>query len=554
MQKMKSNKNQSVIKRVFLILIVTVCIWGILYALTDTVPVQNLENKTYDWRVKLRQHGPAISPDIVIVAIDKIDSTKASDDFIVMKAMGECGAKVIAYDVLIGDSYMQNIKDINKARDILERFPIKLISRLNDKREIQWPYGPFSTANGRENIGCANVEPDSDGVIRRQPPYFTTKKGESPPALPFLIAMKYEEKSLATKNNELHLGERPVKTLNMRMMINFTGPPGTIRAIPFSEVCDKVKQEDTDYLNKHFQGKIVLIGVTDPTEKDDFLTPYNTSPNNSMFGIEVIANSVNTIIQETYIKVPEKWAQGLILFLLCLGVSLCTFIYRPQIGLLISIIIWLLYILLCVYLFNVHRIWLNMVIPLMSVPLTISAVFAYRHFTLSSMQNGRETRITKAKEELDIAGESEVFISYARSDRNKVIPVIQGLQDAGIPVWIDEISIEGASLWKKEIVEAIGKCKVLLLFLSETSVNSYNVVKEVTLASDENKHILPLMLEPVHIPSTMKYQLAGIQHIELYKSDFQGDISAIIRSLAHLGVTVARNIQKNASEPDSSSS
>jgi adenylate cyclase len=55
---------------------------------------------------------------------------------------------------------------------------------------------------------------------------------------------------------------------------------------------------------------------------------------------------------------------------------------------------------------------------------------------------------------------------------------------------------------------------VLLLVVTKSAVHSDNVAKEVVLVSERTGHILPVYLEPTLIPPTLKYQLAGIQHIE----------------------------------------
>ena len=51
----------------------------------------------------------------------------------------------------------------------------------------------------------------------------------------------------------------------------------------------------------------------------------------------------------------------------------------------------------------------------------------------------------------------------------------------------------------------------------KSAVRSDNVAKEVVLVSERKGHILPVYLEPTVIPPTLKYQLAGIQHIDYFR-------------------------------------
>ena len=134
---------------------------------------------------------------------------------------------------------------------------------------------------------------------------------------------------------------------------------------------------------------------------------------------------------------------------------------------------------------------------------------------------------------------AEVFISYAAKDRERVAKLVEGLQQAGVSVWIDMAGIEVAAMWSKEIVSAIRECKVLLLSISPQSTESENVVKELALASERKKPIIPIYLEPAEIPETMEYQLAGIQRVEFYEGREEIALQAVIRALAKLGVSVA---------------
>ena len=133
---------------------------------------------------------------------------------------------------------------------------------------------------------------------------------------------------------------------------------------------------------------------------------------------------------------------------------------------------------------------------------------------------------------------AEVFISYAAKDRTRVLDLVDRLRTAGVSVWIDQMGIEGATMWSQEIVAAIRSCKVLILAISENSADSENVVKEVALASEGRKRILPVYIKQAEIPESMAYQLAGIQRIEFFEGREDAALQAVIRALAKLGVTV----------------
>ena len=131
----------------------------------------------------------------------------------------------------------------------------------------------------------------------------------------------------------------------------------------------------------------------------------------------------------------------------------------------------------------------------------------------------------------------DVCISYSSKDRERILVMAEQLRGAGVSVWIDQGGIDAASLWTAEIVKAIDGCKVLLLALSASAAESPNVVKEVSLALDRKKHILPVNLEPVEVPVALRYPLAGIQHVDLFGDKAQENFGTVVRALARLGVS-----------------
>ncbi len=138
-----------------------------------------------------------------------------------------------------------------------------------------------------------------------------------------------------------------------------------------------------------------------------------------------------------------------------------------------------------------------------------------------------------------MAEPEDVFVSYSRQDNDRVQELTAKLRSAGVRMWMDVRNIDGAAMWGEEIVNAVAKSKVLLLLVSKSAVASQNVVKEVLLASEHKGHILPVDLELTEIPVSLKYALAGIQHIEYFRGDPDEHLKTIIRSLERIGVTLS---------------
>lgn len=116
---------------------------------------------------------------------------------------------------------------------------------------------------------------------------------------------------------------------------------------------------------------------------------------------------------------------------------------------------------------------------------------------------------------------AEIFVSYARRDSNVVIEIIEGLREDGFEFWLDREGIDGSVFWRAEIVEAIALAPVVIFFASPQSSDSENVAKELALASEERKPILPVFIEPTKLSTQIRYQIAGVQHIAWYENPIE---------------------------------
>src|SRR5439155_9518016 len=108
-----------------------------------------------------------------------------------------------------------------------------------------------------------------------------------------------------------------------------------------------------------------------------------------------------------------------------------------------------------------------------------------------------------------------VFLSYTTPNRVRVLALADRLEATGIRVWVDRREIVGGSSWDTSIVHAIANCTVFALTCSPASLASPNVQQEVRLAWEEQRPILPLLLEVVTIPADLRYPLAGRQWVEV---------------------------------------
>jgi hypothetical protein len=141
---------------------------------------------------------------------------------------------------------------------------------------------------------------------------------------------------------------------------------------------------------------------------------------------------------------------------------------------------------------------------------------------------------------------TRLFLSYAHADKDFVCPLVTELRELGFDVWIDT-QLTGGTLWGSEIVKAISQADFFVLFISSASIKSGNVRREVDLAFEQGKKIIPLRLEKVDIPSGWKYQIAGIQWIEKENHEWKSKLLVALGELATITKPSLKNT--NTSNP-----
>ena len=114
---------------------------------------------------------------------------------------------------------------------------------------------------------------------------------------------------------------------------------------------------------------------------------------------------------------------------------------------------------------------------------------------------------------------ADIFVSYSTHDRESALTLVGYLRSAGHSAWIDQSGIDAATSWSKEIAEALEDCKAFILLLSPSSLASVNVAKELAVAAELKKHIIPIELEAVQLKREFLYHLTGLQRVAHTNTD-----------------------------------
>jgi adenylate cyclase len=226
---------------------------------------------------------------------------------------------------------------------------------------------------GVKDIGVVNTDSDIDGIIRKIPLFYRFEEQVYPSFAftLFLHAYGMEHKKIHIepgKNVRVGTMTIPVDD-EVRMPINFLGNPFSFRYIPFYDVLMQRVGEG------FFREKIVLIGSSAVALSDLKPTPASR---NMMPGVEVHANALYTLINNSFIHYPTI----LLTLILILGIAIVTTslasYLKPWLSLLLTVIVFIGFLVACDLLFDTKNIWLEIVRPSYTLVLSYIVAIAYR--------------------------------------------------------------------------------------------------------------------------------------------------------------------------------
>lgn len=119
---------------------------------------------------------------------------------------------------------------------------------------------------------------------------------------------------------------------------------------------------------------------------------------------------------------------------------------------------------------------------------------------------------------------AQIFFSYARENSKFVLKLAKDLRMTGANIWLDQLDIEVGDRWDQSIHEALKNCETLLVILTPESVNSQNVMDEVSYALEEGKQVMPILHSKCDVPFRVR---------RLQRVDFTGDYKAGFTQLVH---------------------
>jgi signal transduction histidine kinase len=303
----------------------------------------------------------AVPDDIVIVAIDEASLSRLGQfpwkrtlTARVLNTISTVQSKAIALDVLYVEP-TETEEDRFLAEAIEKAGNVVLGEQLIEKRESgemvrsAWLDLVPEIKNAAAGGGHVHVPTEHDGTARELMLRLADDEGNSRWALAIetiRVGERIKEEELNETDQFVRLGGRRLPIIasetnfplnlnaagerltilsSIRMTIDYIGPTNSFspQTYSFADVLDgRISPE-------RFRGKYVLIGATAATLGDRIATPFVHTETDSgsqngelMPGVEILANSINTILRERFYRRVSDWTAGLCAALVAAAVLL----------------------------------------------------------------------------------------------------------------------------------------------------------------------------------------------------------------------------------------
>ena len=126
----------------------------------------------------------------------------------------------------------------------------------------------------------------------------------------------------------------------------------------------------------------------------------------------------------------------------------------------------------------------------------------------------------------------DVFISFSFADQ----PVAEKIADTlvnkhGISCWICSRDLSGGQQFKEQIPAAIDASDVVVFVQSSSALNSREIPKEISIAFDDEKLIIPFRLDDAKPKGNLRYDLAGIEYIDATRPTLDDRIAELAATI-----------------------
>lgn len=130
------------------------------------------------------------------------------------------------------------------------------------------------------------------------------------------------------------------------------------------------------------------------------------------------------------------------------------------------------------------------------------------------------------------SGTHDVFVSFSFKDQKTSEYVVnQLLNEYDIRCWICTSEILAGENYKSVIVDAIEAAKLVLFIQSENSILSKEVPKEIAVALDKGKTVIPFVIDETELVGDLEYDLLAVHRVDATRPTMDERIEELSRQI-----------------------
>jgi len=123
-----------------------------------------------------------------------------------------------------------------------------------------------------------------------------------------------------------------------------------------------------------------------------------------------------------------------------------------------------------------------------------------------------------------------LFVSHVTEDRAAALQVVDELERRGVRCWIAPRNVQPGKPFDDDIADAIESCRAMLLIFSSQCNESEYIRREITVAGNANKLIIPFRIENVEPKRGLSVRLANLHWIDAFVARERA-IDEVVRSV-----------------------
>jgi hypothetical protein len=123
-----------------------------------------------------------------------------------------------------------------------------------------------------------------------------------------------------------------------------------------------------------------------------------------------------------------------------------------------------------------------------------------------------------------------LFVSHVTEDRAAASQVVEELERRGVRCWIAPRNVQPGKPFDDDIADAIESCRAMLLIFSSRCNESEYIRREITVAGNMNKVIVPFRIEDVEPKRGLSVRLANLHWIDAFVARERA-IDEVVRSV-----------------------